>query len=221
MKILAILISALMLCACGIKFDSFELSTGESRAKKNDVWIQEATGYEAVKNHDANAYMLGAHGKAKIGKMEVPVRVAYKNYGMASLAALWGDPDNPVCHTCSPTTSSYQTQRAESIGFALQPTWKMTDKLSLFLTGGVELGSVTWQAHFFHAVDANQQSRVYSGSADIHHTGIFGTAGIGMQYGNFIVNFEYSTICAEGKGSKWGGAGAFDGQTMLTFGIKF
>lgn len=196
------------------------LQVGDSKYKKNDIWEQLPTGYESVRGLKGNAWML-SYTEQDVNWFGVPsdFRAAIKDYGQFTLGALWGDPDNPLCHTCSPTTSSHQTGTVQSIGLAWQPKYQWAPRRKAHLTIGAELYDAEWQAHFFHALDANQQARVYSGSAIMKSTGITGTLGVGARWDSLVVDFEYAAVNVEGKGQKWGGGGAYEGATIFVIGI--
>ncbi len=204
----------LAFAATDAKADYMSVSIGESRYKKNDIWEQNATGYESIRGMKSTAYMVGYVIEGKNSDW----RFAYKDYGDFKLGALWGDPDNPVCHTCSNTTSSYQTGTVESFSIAWQPK-KTVLGIDFHATIGLEYYDADWIAHFFHAVDANQNDMAYSGSANIHSTDFTALLGIGARKGSVIIDFEYAPVNAEGKGQKWGGGGAYKGATMFTIGI--
>lgn len=197
------------------KADYMSVSVGDSRYKKNDVWEQVSTGYESDRKFKSNTYMLAYLFERK----NYDVRIAYKDYGDFHLGALWGDPDNPSCHTCSATTSSVQSGYARSIGIAWQPKYTFAPEKNIHLTFGAEYYSASWSAHFFHATDANQNSMVYSGTADIHTSKITASIGAGFRWRGIVGEYEYAPIGTEGKGQKWGGAGAFNGASMFTIGI--
>lgn len=178
-----------------------------------DVWQQTVDGYDMTDRTETKGFMASY-------VFEEPNhnwRLAYHDYGRASRAALFGDPDNALCHTCTETTASTQFQEAKSISFAWQ---QKVDFLNgeWHATLGANWYSTLWEYRGLKASPANAFNKSYDSYA-VHDIGLTYVAGIGAKYRSIVFDFEYTPVNAEGKNQVLGGGGAYKGIRSFSIGI--